>query len=565
MKKLAVSKTSLTYNNKTMEVQNLPLTAISPSSMNPRKTFDESAIQELADNISTQGLLQPITVRPIDWDDFIDDGGQVFSTPFKYEIVCGERRFRAYSLIASKNESVTNIPCIVREMSDEDAYDAMITENLQRKDVDPIEEAFAFGELVKRGQKAEDIAARFGKSERYINDRIKLSALVPKAAKALRDERLTIAGAMLVCRLDAESQEDLIDDMPEEGLSTSAVKREIANMQNKLATSPIDVDREYNGFQCTCRNCPNNTCNHGCLFYEMNASEDDARCTNDKCFERKKEEALLQQILEYGDKIAKINDDVFSGKYLIYTEGDCNPNMKEVRDRIFNRLREETDYRIGKFGDILSYRCWYNVDDERVTEGVENREYIVCITLDGWCDLKVKAVAFNVRKTESENCKAIGELNRKINELRDNTASAIADEIIDAGEAIDFEDGEMLSNDEEIAFYTSLAVEFGCDSIYSEVTGNVPHEATYTDKVTTIIGLGAKILNYKDLLCRLYMKHHFANKLDLKNSTKRMVPEMIVKAMYPDALEFIDEARDKYSDEIKSLQDKINALKPNEQ
>ena len=140
-------------------IQNIPMWKIIVSPMNPRKTFDEESIQELADNINRQGLLQPITVRPIEYADDVIDGEVVEGLPSKYEIVCGERRYRAFMLNGNKVPGFpTAIPCIVREMTDEDAFDAMITENLQRKDVDPMEESFAFAQLVKNGKTIEEIA-----------------------------------------------------------------------------------------------------------------------------------------------------------------------------------------------------------------------------------------------------------------------------------------------------------------------------------------------------------------------------------------------------------------------
>lgn len=115
------------------EIQKIPVIYIQPSPMNPRKTFDESALLDLAQNIEEQGLLQPITVRKVsDGDSMIDDEtGEVLTIEPKYEIVCGERRFRAWNILANKSARYSEIPCIVREMTDEQAFDAMITENLQ--------------------------------------------------------------------------------------------------------------------------------------------------------------------------------------------------------------------------------------------------------------------------------------------------------------------------------------------------------------------------------------------------------------------------------------------------
>ena len=144
-----------------MEIKQIPIEQINPSPMNPRKTFDDTAIDELAANIKKQGLLQPITVR------LVND---------VYEIVCGERRYRAVMKLKTaedcendnrvkahrkKLNNFQTISCIVREMNDDEAFDAMITENLQRKDVDPIEEAFAFSQLVEKGSTVEEIALSF--------------------------------------------------------------------------------------------------------------------------------------------------------------------------------------------------------------------------------------------------------------------------------------------------------------------------------------------------------------------------------------------------------------------
>ncbi len=130
-----------------MEIKQIPLSLVTPSPMNPRKTFDEGELQELADNIEKQGLLQPITVRPIkDKTQFaVVDGNADFHP--QYEIICGERRYRAFRILSDKWSEMdcvaphgktynrfSEISAIVREMNDDEAFDAMITENLQRKD-----------------------------------------------------------------------------------------------------------------------------------------------------------------------------------------------------------------------------------------------------------------------------------------------------------------------------------------------------------------------------------------------------------------------------------------------
>lgn len=131
-----------------IEIQTLLVKEICESPMNPRKRFEKADIEELAKNIKKQGLLQPITVRPVsgpEGDPVVKLNKNGVPEEFKYEVVCGARRFRAITKLGWHA-----VQAIVREMTDAEAFDAMITENLQRKDVDPIDEAVAFSELMRK-------------------------------------------------------------------------------------------------------------------------------------------------------------------------------------------------------------------------------------------------------------------------------------------------------------------------------------------------------------------------------------------------------------------------------
>jgi ParB family chromosome partitioning protein len=137
-----------------------PLKEIHPDPNQPRKFYDESAMQELIQSVKEKGILQPILVRP---------NGNGFV------LVCGERRYRA-----SVAAGLTEIPTVIRHLSDDEALELQIIENLQRKDVHPMEEAVAFKSLLDNKQKVhtlEEIAARVGKSEFYVRQRMKLNAL----------------------------------------------------------------------------------------------------------------------------------------------------------------------------------------------------------------------------------------------------------------------------------------------------------------------------------------------------------------------------------------------------
>ena len=262
-----------------MEVQNIRIDLISPSPLNPRKTFDEAALEELASNIEKQGLLQPITVRVAKSEEMTNlETGDVTPLPYTYEIVCGERRFRAVSLLKAKedeanvakikahrkkSEKFQTISCIVREMTDDEAFEAMITENLQRKDVDPIEEAFAFAQLAEKGRTLEDIALKIGKSTRFVFDRIKLNSLIPELKERVRNGDIPLSGAMILSKLDEDTQKEFHEE-EEEQCTTAMIREFVSNSFMELGNAPWikdDSDNWENTDIKSCSQCENNTCN----------------------------------------------------------------------------------------------------------------------------------------------------------------------------------------------------------------------------------------------------------------------------------------------------------------
>jgi ParB family chromosome partitioning protein len=148
------------------QYQTLALASIHESASNPRRSFDESKLAELAESLRTQGLIQPITVRPN------NDG---------YEIIAGARRFRAAQLAAFEE-----IPVRIVQLSDEQALEWMLVENSQRVDVHPYEEAQGFQRLLDLpGYDATTLAEKTGKSESLIYSRLALLHLIPDVAEAL--------------------------------------------------------------------------------------------------------------------------------------------------------------------------------------------------------------------------------------------------------------------------------------------------------------------------------------------------------------------------------------------
>ena len=376
-----------------MEYKEIPLGMVKPSPMNPRKTFDDEAVKELAANIERQGLLQPITVRPCEYEDFADEStGEVISIPIGYEIVCGERRYRAFALLKSREDAqgsqgrFQSIPTFVREMSDEDAFEAMITENLQRQDVDPMEEAFAFGQLIGKGKTAEELALKFGKSIRFIQDRCKLNALIPELKVAVKDGKMGIAAAMLISKLDDDVQQKYYSSYSNnyQGFTKDTADSFVRSLFMSIDGAPWyqsdnQADEDFEGgCGCKCSECKLNTANHGCLFWEMK-TEDAGRCTDRKKFYQKHVAFLLSILENYSDRLIKVGSPLESGKIVIVDDDEyCTATTKELKKVTYAAIRDK-GYEIIKANEIFMGKCYYT--DERLARKKEQGKVYCCLRL----------------------------------------------------------------------------------------------------------------------------------------------------------------------------------------
>lgn len=250
---------------------------IQPSAYNPRKRFDEESLKELADSIRQKGVLQPINVRHIPNSD-------------KYEIVFGERRYRA-SQIAGLEE----IPATISDYTDAEAEEIAITENLQRKDVTPMEEADAYQRLIDSGRHdVGTLAILFGKSEGYIRSRLKFTALIPEIAELMESETISIAFANEICRYGEDIQREVYEQHLKNengygcwrGMKASDVARAIEqNYTTDLEKYDFDKD--------VCAICPHNT-NHLLLFSEGGCG----KCTNRKCLDDKIASHMVDKVVK---------------------------------------------------------------------------------------------------------------------------------------------------------------------------------------------------------------------------------------------------------------------------
>ena len=210
--------------------QNLPLERLQESASNPRRRYDEAALATLADSIRLQGVLQPILVRPI-YDNTAPE--------LRFEIVAGHRRVRAARLA-----ELETIPAILRELTDREVRRVQLVENLQREDLDPVEEAQGYQALIdQHATTAREIAKEIGKSYEYVIARLKLLALGDECRDALAEGRISPSVAILLARLPKVIQGQALDriltsyEVRQRGEAPSA--RNAAEIVRNQFTRPI--------------------------------------------------------------------------------------------------------------------------------------------------------------------------------------------------------------------------------------------------------------------------------------------------------------------------------------
>lgn len=176
---------SIEENNSIQPVK-LDIMDIEPNKEQARKQFDEAALSELADSIAQHGVLQPLLVRPI------IGGG--------YQLIAGERRWRA-----SRIAGLTQVPVIIKELTDDEAAVISLIENLQREDLNPIEEAYGFASLIKDFDLTQEEAAqRVGKSRPAVANALRLLRLPQEVIDAVREGKLSAGHARALAAIDDE-------------------------------------------------------------------------------------------------------------------------------------------------------------------------------------------------------------------------------------------------------------------------------------------------------------------------------------------------------------------------
>lgn len=184
----------------------LALTDIETNPYQPRHEFDPEKLEELAKSIRENGLIQPIIVRK--------------SPIIGYQILAGERRFRA-----AKMAGLSQIPALVKTLTDDEMMRQAIIENLQRENLNPIEEAKSYQNLIDKGLTHQEIADSMGKSRPYISNSVRLLSLSPKLILALQENHLSSGHARLLLTLSNKEQEDWLEKIQKEDLSVRKLEK----------------------------------------------------------------------------------------------------------------------------------------------------------------------------------------------------------------------------------------------------------------------------------------------------------------------------------------------------
>ena len=361
------------------DVRLLDLNKIVNSTYNPRKNFREDTLLELAESIKQSGVLQPICVRPR------DEG---------FEIVYGERRYWAAAMAG-----LTYIPALVRDLTDAEAEDAAITENLQREDVKPREEAAAYNKAIQSGRHTiESLVCKFGKSEAYIRSRLKLCELIDALAEMLDKEDISVGVATEIAKYPAEIQQEVYNDHFAEGCYNSWKTARIKDIARRLYERYMTKLESYNFDKTECLSCQHNTANQ--VLFRDECAGGCAGCQNRECMIRKNEEFLVQKALKLlkddpRTTLATAGDTPVAVLEALEKEGyhveeleyyinyyDTAPQMPDapqaenyVSETDFAEAQERYEARMARFAE-QTQQLEFNVSEGRV------RKYAVIRSLD---------------------------------------------------------------------------------------------------------------------------------------------------------------------------------------
>ncbi len=337
------------------EYRNLPLTQLQESTANPRRIFEDAALKELAASIRSQGVLSPLLVRPLNDRSF--------------EIVAGARRYRAAQLAESET-----IPVRIVQLTDAEALEAQLIENLQRRDVHPLEEAQGFRALLNLDEpkySIEQIAAKTGKSPGYVAQRIKLTELAPAVVEAFYKDEIGVGHALLLAKLQPAEQGQALGACFREdwggGNKSKRILLPVRNLQQWIEHNILLIlkdapfsksDATLNPQAGTCLDCPKRTGHNKLLFADV---RQDA-CTDPACYQSKVD-AHVAKTIAAKPKLVQI-----SAAYGQSAEGSTAiPRNKYIE------IKQEKPQN-NKQRDWPEYKTCKSTTEAIITEGTEKGE-----------------------------------------------------------------------------------------------------------------------------------------------------------------------------------------------
>ncbi|MDO6737851.1 ParB/RepB/Spo0J family partition protein [Wenyingzhuangia sp. 2_MG-2023] len=205
----------------------LSLEQIEVNPFQPRTHFDEEALKELADSIKVLGVIQPITVRRVD---------------DKFQLVSGERRFRASKLIGN-----TTIPAYIRLANDQEMLEMALVENIQRKNLDPIEVALSYQRLIDEiNLTQEELGERVGKKRSTITNYLRLLKLDPIIQIGMRDGFLSMGHGRAIINIDDNAKQlEIYEKILKDGLSVRQTEALVAEMKREKSPKPVPVTPSF--------------------------------------------------------------------------------------------------------------------------------------------------------------------------------------------------------------------------------------------------------------------------------------------------------------------------------
>ncbi|WCR58300.1 ParB/RepB/Spo0J family partition protein [Wolbachia endosymbiont of Ctenocephalides felis wCfeJ] len=201
------------YDNKENRQEYLPISLLHPSKFQPRKHFDEESLKELASSIEKNGIIQPIVARK----GSNNDG---------YEIIAGERRWRA-----GKIADLDSVPVIIKDLSDRECLEVSIIENIQRQDINPIEEGEAYKKLIDEfSYTHEKLASTLGKSRSHITNMTRMLLLPDSVKKMINEKKLSMGHARAL--INVENAESIAEKIISQGLSVRQTEKLIRDLHH---------------------------------------------------------------------------------------------------------------------------------------------------------------------------------------------------------------------------------------------------------------------------------------------------------------------------------------------